>query len=85
MNPLFAHPMGIGTWAWGDRLFWGYGRDYGEEDLRRAFLAALEAGILLFDTAEFYGSLTPQSSTGLAFRKGFSAASWPKPGQDPTW
>ncbi|WP_448568582.1 aldo/keto reductase [Thermus sp.] len=55
MNPLFAHPMGLGTWAWGDRLFWGYGRDYGEEDLRRAFLESLEAGVLLFDTAEIYG------------------------------
>lgn len=22
--------LGIGTWAWGDNLFWSYGKDYGE-------------------------------------------------------
>lgn len=55
MNPLFAHRLGLGTWAWGDRLFWGYGQGYGEEDLRAAFRASLEGGIHLLDTAEFYG------------------------------
>ena len=55
MNPLFGHRMGLGTWAWGDRLFWGYGQGYGEEDLRQAFWESLDAGIALFDTAEFYG------------------------------
>ncbi|WP_018110845.1 aldo/keto reductase [Thermus igniterrae] len=55
MNPLFTHPMGVGTWAWGDRLFWGYGRGYREEDLKQAFRESLEAGVSLFDTAEFYG------------------------------
>ena len=55
MNPLFVHTLGVGTWAWGDRLFWGYGRGYGVEDLRRAYRASLEAGLRLFDTAEFYG------------------------------
>ncbi|WP_022798333.1 aldo/keto reductase [Thermus islandicus] len=55
MNPLLAHTLGVGTWAWGDRLFWGYGRGYGVEDLRRAYRASLEAGLRLFDTAEFYG------------------------------
>ncbi|AEV15494.1 Aldo/keto reductase [Thermus sp. CCB_US3_UF1] len=55
MNPLFSHFMGVGTWAWGDRLFWGYGRDYGEGDLREAFRESLLAGVGLWDTAEFYG------------------------------
>ncbi|WP_038048091.1 aldo/keto reductase [Thermus caliditerrae] len=55
MNPLFGHRMGLGTWAWGDRLFWSYGQGYGEEDLRQAFRESLDAGIALFDTAEFYG------------------------------
>jgi len=49
MNPLFVHTLGVGTWAWGDRLFWGYGRGYGVEDLRRAYRASLEAGLRLFD------------------------------------
>lgn len=48
-------PMGIGAWAWGDRLYWGYGRTYNKEDLQAAFKAGLAAGINLFDTAEVYG------------------------------
>jgi aryl-alcohol dehydrogenase-like predicted oxidoreductase len=48
-------PLGIGTWAWGDKLFWSYGNDYGEAQVREAFLAAVEAGITFFDTAEVYG------------------------------
>ncbi|MGI0494503.1 aldo/keto reductase [Alkalinema pantanalense CENA528] len=48
-------PLGIGTWAWGDSLFWSYGKDYGAEQVEAAFFAAIEAGITLFDTAEVYG------------------------------
>jgi aryl-alcohol dehydrogenase-like predicted oxidoreductase len=48
-------PMGFGTWAWGDSLFWGYGKDYGEQDLRLAFQAAIDRGITFIDTAEVYG------------------------------
>lgn len=47
--------MGVGTWAWGDRCFWGYGKDYQEVDLRRAFDASVEQGLGFFDTAEIYG------------------------------
>jgi aryl-alcohol dehydrogenase-like predicted oxidoreductase len=47
--------FGIGTWAWGDRLFWGFGRGYAAEDLRQVYDSSLEAGIRLFDTAEVYG------------------------------
>jgi aryl-alcohol dehydrogenase-like predicted oxidoreductase len=48
-------PMGFGTWAWGDSLFWGYGKDYGETDLRQAFQAAIDLNITFIDTAEIYG------------------------------
>lgn len=48
-------PLCIGTWAWGDKLFWSYGSDYDAEQLREAFKAALEAGTTFFDTAEIYG------------------------------
>ena len=48
-------PLGFGTWAWGDSLFWGYGQDYGELELRLAFQAAVNRGITFFDTAEVYG------------------------------
>ncbi|WP_299406660.1 aldo/keto reductase [Acaryochloris sp. IP29b_bin.148] len=47
--------IGIGTWSWGDRLFWGYGSQYGETEVAAAFQAAVAAGITLFDTAEIYG------------------------------
>lgn len=46
----------VGTWAWGDKIFWGYGKDYGADQLRDAFKAAVELGLTFFDTAEIYGS-----------------------------
>ena len=52
---LTISAIGAGTWQWGDRLYWGYGREYGQDDLRAAFTDALDAGITLFDTAEIYG------------------------------
>jgi aryl-alcohol dehydrogenase-like predicted oxidoreductase len=53
---LRISPLGIGTWAWGDRLFWGYGRGgYTDSDLEAAFQAGRAAGINFFDTAEIYG------------------------------
>ena len=55
-SPLRISALGIGTWAWGDRLFWGYGRGgYTDSDLEAAFHAGRSAGINLFDTAEVYG------------------------------
>ncbi len=48
-------PLCIGTWAWGDKLFWNYGSDYDDKQLREAFQAALETGTTFFDTAEVYG------------------------------
>ncbi len=47
-------PLGVGTWSWGDRLYWGYGRGYNQEDVRQVFDASLQAGLCLFDTAEVY-------------------------------
>ena len=52
---LDSAELGVGTWAWGDSRIWGYGRTYGDADLRGAFDASLKAGIRLFDTAEAYG------------------------------
>jgi len=48
-------PLGIGTWAWGDQLFWTYGKDYGASEVKSAFQKAIDLGITLFDTAEVYG------------------------------
>lgn len=47
--------LGVGTWAWGDSLFWDYGKAYSDSDLHAAFEASLNAGLTLFDTAEIYG------------------------------
>lgn len=52
---IMVSPMGTGTWAWGDGLYWGYGRGYGENDLRHAFDETLRDGIDFLDTAEIYG------------------------------
>jgi aryl-alcohol dehydrogenase-like predicted oxidoreductase len=41
--------------AWGDTLFWNYGKEYGSAELREAFEASIAAGVTFFDTAEIYG------------------------------
>jgi aryl-alcohol dehydrogenase-like predicted oxidoreductase len=56
--------FGVGTWAWGDQLFWGYGKDYKEEDLRLVFDKAVSSGIRFFDTAEGYGQGKSESLLG---------------------
>ncbi len=48
--------LGLGAWAWGDRLVWNYGSNYGDEEIEQGFRLSLEAGIRLVDTAEIYGS-----------------------------
>lgn len=47
--------LGVGTWAWGDSLFWNYGKAYGRPEVEAAFSASIEAGVNFFDTAEVYG------------------------------
>ena len=47
--------IGAGTWQWGGRFYWGYGRQYDDNDLARAYSACIEHGINWFDTAELYG------------------------------
>jgi len=56
--------LGIGTWAWGDKLFWNYGNDYGASQVQEAFEATLDAGISFFDTAEIYGLGESESLLG---------------------
>ena len=51
-------PLGVGTWAWGDKGTWGmggYDQSLTESSIRGAWEASIEAGIVLFDTAEIYG------------------------------
>lgn len=51
-------PLGLGTWAWGDKATWGmggYDQDLTEERIAEAWRASLDAGVTLIDTAEVYG------------------------------
>ena len=51
-------PLGVGTWAWGDTSTWGMGTtdtSYTIDTIREAWQASLDAGVVLFDTAEVYG------------------------------
>ena len=52
---LRVTPLGLGVWQWGDTMMWGYGKGYGDADLRPVFDATLDAGINFIDTAEMYG------------------------------
>jgi aryl-alcohol dehydrogenase-like predicted oxidoreductase len=70
---LSIPPLGIGAWSWGDSFFWGYGKGYGEEDIRAAFDCCLQAGINFFDTAEVYGSGRSELLLGKMLKGGGTA------------
>lgn len=53
-------PLGVGTWAWGDSIYWGYGKGYDRAELERAYRASIDAGVELFDSAEIYGMGTSE-------------------------
>jgi len=55
LNGPVVAPLGLGTWSWGDTLFWDYGKDFGAEEVAGAFFASLDVGVSLIDTAEIYG------------------------------
>ncbi|MGK7912155.1 MAG: aldo/keto reductase [Synechococcus sp.] len=47
--------MGCGTWAWGNRLLWGYSSDM-DSELQQVFNLCVERGVTLFDTGDSYGT-----------------------------
>lgn len=53
---LHAIELGLGAWQWGDRVFWAYGQQYTDKEIREAFDISLNLGIRFVDTAEIYGS-----------------------------
>lgn len=58
IDQTFA-PLGVGTWAWGDRSTWGmggYDTEITEATIEGAWTASIEAGATFFDTAEMYGA-----------------------------
>ncbi|MGI8755161.1 MAG: aldo/keto reductase [Acidimicrobiales bacterium] len=51
-------PLGVGTWAWGDKSTWGmggYDATLTEGTIRDAWQTSIDAGATFFDTAEVYG------------------------------
>jgi aryl-alcohol dehydrogenase-like predicted oxidoreductase len=52
---LTVSALGVGTWAWGDTPFWGYGGAPDRGEIAAAFGASLDAGVAFFDTGELYG------------------------------
>src|SRR5579859_2215992 len=53
---IAASALGAGTWQWGDRQIWQYGKGYSRDEVAAAYTASRRAGITFFDTAEIYGS-----------------------------
>ncbi|QEY33444.1 aldo/keto reductase [Synechococcus sp. RSCCF101] len=51
-----ASTIGVGTWAWGNQLLWGYRADQDDPVLGATFDRAVAAGLRLFDTADSYGT-----------------------------
>jgi aryl-alcohol dehydrogenase-like predicted oxidoreductase len=66
---LHALEMGLGAWQWGDRIMWGFGRGYGEQEVRAAFDSSLAAGIRFVDTAEIYGTGRSEHLLGLFLKE----------------
>ena len=47
--------IGFGTWAWGNKLLWGYRSDQQDELLQNTFNEAVKQGLKFIDTADSYG------------------------------
>ncbi len=47
--------MGCGTWAWGNRLLWGYEPSM-DSQLQEIFNLCVSNGVTLFDTGDSYGT-----------------------------
>ncbi len=53
---LYENELGLGAWAWGDRMVWNYGKGYTDADIEAGFKISLENGVRFVDTAEVYGN-----------------------------
>ncbi|MGF1591176.1 MAG: aldo/keto reductase [Pleurocapsa sp.] len=52
---LILPTMGCGTWAWGNRLLWGYDESM-DSQLQQVFNLCVSNGVTLFDTGDSYGT-----------------------------
>ena len=55
MGPFKVSPLGMGTWAWGNKLLWQYDTDK-DAELQEVFNLVVSSGINVFDTADSYGT-----------------------------
>jgi aryl-alcohol dehydrogenase-like predicted oxidoreductase len=53
---LHTIEIGLGAWAWGDRMVWNYGKGYDDANIEAGFTISVENGVQLVDTAEVYGN-----------------------------
>lgn len=67
---LGVEPLGVGAWAWGTTRLWGYGKEYGREDVASAFRDSVAGGVRLVDTAEVYGSGASERIIGEVLSEG---------------
>ncbi|GAX15402.1 hypothetical protein FisN_8Lh302 [Fistulifera solaris] len=69
LAPISLPPLGLGAWAWGDSLFWGY-NPKNDAELQQVFDFAMTQSnngkytTTLFDTAELYGLGRSESLIG---------------------
>lgn len=52
---LSLSTIGCGTWAWGNRLLWGYDQSM-DNQLQAVFDLCVSNGVTLFDTGDSYGT-----------------------------
>lgn len=67
---LGVAPLGVGAWAWGTKRIWGYGQQYGRQEVGEAFRASVENGVTFVDTAEIYGNGESERIIGEVLREG---------------
>ena len=48
--------IGFGTWAWGNKLVWGYKAETDDILLKKTFFDAIDGGLDLVDSADSYGT-----------------------------
>jgi pyridoxine 4-dehydrogenase len=54
-SQIILPTMGCGTWAWGNRLLWGYDESM-DGGLQEVFNLCVSNGVTLFDTGDSYGT-----------------------------
>lgn len=54
-SPIVFPAMGCGTWAWGNKVLWGYDASM-DGELQQVFDRCVASGVTFFDTGDSYGT-----------------------------